>query len=315
MSSLRPSKLLFADNEDYITFNSGQYQSIVVIIFLYGIILFALSIVYFANSFPLLFSVPLYLLCIFLIGWGQYSIGNGMHEAVHRNLLNKNGDFWASVVVAYPIGLTMRYRDTHLLHHRNIGTNKDPDWGEYNSFPVSRLAMLKRFFWFVSGIPAVLQFLKLQVGQPQSKTSDKKYVEIITFILVQLAILAMFIFIFESPLYYLFFWILPIATVGKLFSSTRLLCEHGSPDRGWVVRSIDGPRWTNWLLGAFDFNYHAEHHLIMSVPFANLQRLHKRNYAYAIAHSEYQPFAGRMELFSGSYLSLLAQWIKGLPWV
>jgi len=236
-----------------------------------------------------------------------------MHEAVHKNFLNKRGDFWASIVVAYPIGLTMRYRDIHLNHHKHIGTDKDPDWDEYIKFPISKLDITKRFIWFISGIPAVLQFLKLQANK--SKTGSIKYFELLTFLLTQLIIFTAFYFAYGSFLYYFIFWILPIATIGKLLSSSRLLCEHGSPDKGWVVRSIDGSRWQNWFLGAFDFNYHAEHHLIMSVPFANLKRLHKRNYAYALTHPEYQPFSGRMEFFSGSYLSLLRKWIRELPWV
>ena len=131
---------------------------------------------------------------------------------------------------------------------------------------------------------------------------------------VQLVIFMLFYIWFGNLYFYFIFWCLPIATIGKLCSSTRLLCEHSSAEKGWVFRSIDGPRWKTWLFGAFDFNYHAEHHLAPSIPFANLQELHKRN-RWAIENNpNYQPLEGRVEFYSGGYLGLLGKWFRELPW-
>jgi fatty acid desaturase len=92
------------------------------------------------------------------------------------------------------------------------------------------------------------------------------------------------------------------------------LCEHCSPYRDWVVRTIDGHRWQTWLMGAFDFNFHGEHHLFPSVPYAQLQRLRDLHRSYLGSHPEYRPFDGRFEVFDGGYAALLAHWFRVLPW-
>ncbi len=313
MTPFHSIKFLFEDIDDYQSFLKGQEASYVVIAALYGVITLAVCAVALADASPLFIAAPLYLLAFVVIGWAQYSIGNGMHEAVHKNFGNKNGDLLASILTAYPIGLTMRYRETHIRHHRFVGDGKDPDYVFYRKFPSSKIAMIKRFCWYVSGIPAVRQFIDLQntdvPSSPEKKTND-----FLGLVAVQLVILLLFFVTFGDVTHYILFWMAPIATIGKLLSSTRLLCEHGSPHDAWVVRSIDGPRWQTWALGAFDFNYHAEHHIVPRVPYAKLQALHRRNRRYAEGHPDYKPFDGHMEFYSGGYLGLLAKWFTELPW-
>jgi len=304
-----PAKVLFSSREEFKALHNRENKSFFVIIALYVVILISLGAVRAASPFSLSTTLPVYFIAFVLIGWGQFSIGNGMHEAVHHNLRNRRSDRWASLLTAYPIGLTMSYRAVHLQHHRHLGTEKDPELALYTSFPRSRVEMVLRFLWFVSGIPALMQFFQQQsVG---AKTSS--YFEPMAFLTVQIVIAALFYLAFGNLVFYIFFWALPIATVGKLLSSTRLLCEHGSPKRDWVVRTISGPPLQTLVMGAFDFNYHGEHHLFPSVPYAGLKRLHELNFAYAKAHPDYAPFEGRLEFFEGGYLSLLARWFGELP--
>jgi fatty acid desaturase len=67
-------------------------------------------------------------------------------------------------------------------------------------------------------------------------------------------------------------------------------------------------------MGAFDFNFHAEHHLFRSVPYAKLEQFHRRHREYFEQHADYRPFGGRFEFYSGGYLALLAHWFRTLPW-
>jgi fatty acid desaturase len=307
-----PVKLLFRDREDFRAVHANEGQSFVAVTLLYAAILTSLAAGWLANNhLSLIAAAPIYLACFAVIGWAQYSIGNGMHEAVHHNFGNKKSDRWASVVTAYPIGLTMSYRSVHLEHHQHLGTSNDPELSLYTVFPKSRTAMLLRFAWFVSGIPAILQFFQQQSSGAESRRGSGA---LVTFATVQLGIVLAFYLAFGNVLFYIFLWALPIATVGKLLSSTRLLCEHGSPSQEWVVRTISGPRWQTWTMGAFDFNFHAEHHLFPSVPYAGLAELHIRHKAYAQSHPEYRPFDGRLEFFEGGYLRLLGVWFHELPW-
>jgi fatty acid desaturase len=313
MLAVNPAKALFKDREEFQSFHTGEERSFVVIAMLYAIALAALCLVWAAAQMPILAAIPAYIAAFIVIGWAQYSLGNGLHEAVHHNLRNRTSDRLAALLTAYPVGLTMTYRAVHLGHHKYLGTKDDPEFSVYTSFPPTKNALILRFLWFVSGIPAILQFLEQQ-RSAVSAGGKRSYFDLFCFVGVQLGLICLFWWGYGNPLYYIAFWALPIATVGKLLSTTRLLCEHGSPTRDWVVRTIDGRRWQTWVMGAFDFNYHGEHHLWPSVPYAQLQRLHRVHRSYFEQHPEYQPFEGRFEFFSGGYLALLSHWFRILPW-
>jgi fatty acid desaturase len=305
-----PARLLFRDREQFRSLHSGETASFGVIAGLYATAVAALVLVWLASRSSLAVAVPIFMIAFLVIGWAQYSIGNGMHEAVHQNLCNRRGDWLAWAITCYPIGL-FNDRDEHLAHHKYLGTSDDPAYPEYSSFPNSKTALLARLLWFGSGLPAFKQFLQQQ-GRAQA--SARPYLDVATLVAVQLVLVSLFWLAFGNVLYYIVFWVLPVATIGKLFSTTRLLCEHGSPDRDWVVRTIDGHRWQTWLMGAFDFNFHGEHHLFPSVPYAQLQHLRDLHRSYLSSHPEYRPFDGRFEVFDGGYLALLAHWFRVLPW-
>jgi fatty acid desaturase len=307
------AKTLFKDREEFRSFHAGEEQSFLVIALLYAVAFAALALVWAAMRMPAATAIPACIGAFVVIGWAQYSLGNALHEAVHHNLRNRNSDRLASLLTAYPVGLTIAYRDVHLAHHKHLGTEHDPELSVYTSFPQTKGALLSRFLWFVSGVPAALQFLEQQ-WSAASSGGKRSFADPLLFAAVQFGLLALFWWCYGNPLYYVVFWVLPIATVGKLLSTTRLLCEHGSPTKDWVVRTIDGRRWQTWVMGAFDFNYHGEHHLWPSVPYAQLQRLHRLHRSYFESHPDYRPFDGRFEFFSGGYFALLCHWFCILPW-
>ena len=47
-----------------------------------------------------------------------------------------------------------------------------------------------------------------------------------------------------------------------------------------VIRTIHGSRIMNYILGAFDFNYHGEHLSISNCAQSQLKRLHKTHLNY-----------------------------------
>lgn len=310
---MSPAKALFKDREEFQSFHTGEERSFLVIALLYAIAGAALCLVWAAVWMPIPVAVPTCVIAFIVIGWAQYSLGNGLHEAVHHNLRNKKGDQLAALLTAYPVGLTMTYRGIHLGHHKYLGTIRDPEFSLYSSFPQTKGALIMRFIWFVSGVPATLQFLAQQ-RNTFSASGKRGFYDLLCFVGVQIGLIGLFWWAYGNPLFYIAFWVLPIATVGKLLSTTRLLCEHGSPTRDWVVRTIDGSLLQTWVMGAFDFNYHGEHHLWPSVPYAQLQRLHRAHRTYCEQNPGYQPFDGRFEYFSGGYLALLSRWIRILPW-
>lgn len=286
-------------------FQTRKYYSIIVIMGLYLFLVACFTTLWAIKQIhsPLILLTKVFL--FIAIGWAQYSIGNGMHEAIHKNFPFKN-DYFSGIIAAYPIGLTMSYRDTHLAHHRYVGSKHDPDYQYYERFPTSKIELIWRIIYNASGIPAFRQFLKLQ----NNNNNKNSRIEIILLLIVQGVILLLITTAFKSPLYYAIYWILPVATIGKCLSSTRLMCEHSSAE-GWVIRTITGSRTKTWLLGAFDFNYHAEHHLVPSVPFAHLAELN----SLSMTSANIQSNKSKIVYFDGGYIKLLQMFFQSLPWI
>ncbi len=311
----------FRNRQEFQSYHVGEFWSYIVVAFLYFFIFALVLSIHFLSQIKAVFPFGLSTLFFILIGWAQYSLGNAMHEALHFNFANKKSDMLASLITAYPIGFTLNYRDFHFNHHKHVGTVKDPEYGLYTNFPKSKIGFIRRFVWFASGLPAFNQFIKLQFLEkdngsktPLQPRRISKSLDVCLLLTSQSVIFFLFFLLFGSIWHYFIFWILPIATVGKLLSSTRLLCEHGSPNFDWVVRSINGPRWSNYLLGAFDFNFHGEHHLFPTVPHAQLKRLHEKHSGFLDSEKAKRPFGQRFEIYCGSYLSLLTSWFLELPW-
>jgi fatty acid desaturase len=268
-------------------------------------------------------------LAFLAIGWCQFSLSNGLHEALHRNFGNRRDDLPADLLLAYPLCVTTSsYREVHMAHHRNLGDpGRDPDWGTYTGFPRSRVDFLLRLGRYGSGLPAALQLVRQSVGNlgiagaqaaGAAGDADRKRPRSLRPLLGVAAYQAgLFVSLSLAlgPAYYLLFWLAPLATVGKLLSSCRALCEHGSPDRPFVIRTITGRAWDELSLGTYGFHYHGEHHLLPTVPYAHLGELHalhlaaRRDPAADLADLD-----GRFEHYRGGYLGLMWRWFRRLPW-
>jgi fatty acid desaturase len=73
-----------------------------------------------------------YALAVFPIGSRQQGLGALFHDAAHRLVCadRRLNDALGSLLAAWPLGLTLGgYRRYHLVHHRNLGTDRDPENG------------------------------------------------------------------------------------------------------------------------------------------------------------------------------------------
>lgn len=312
---------LFRDKEDFRLFHGNHKQAYFLAALIYVELLASLAVAQQAiagESIPL--RLPCAALAFMAIGWGQFALSNGLHEALHRNFGNRRSDRWAALLLAYPLGLTMSYRRVHDLHHRYVGSDRDPDLPKYWRFPRTKGRLALRILASGSGVPALTQFLHLTFGKVArgnlipGAPGARPLHELPRLAAVQAVILGAVWVTLGNPILYLVFWVLPLMTVAKFLTTLRVLCEHGSPDQEFVYRSLAGRSWQSWVLGSFDFNYHAEHHLYPSVPYAHLERLHQRHQDHRLAHPDYRPFDGRYERYEGSYLDLLVFWFRTLPW-
>jgi len=239
------------------------------------------------------------------IGWCQFALSNALHEALHNNFGKKQNNLIASILCAYPIGFMFSYKQIHLDHHKFFGDPiKDPDFNSYNPFPKSKIALLSKLIYNVSGLSAITQFLY------KNKT-NKKGNEFINLLITQLLLISFFITLnnnFSEGLFmYVCIWILPLITIAKLLSTIRLLCEHGSLNDQLTYRTITGSIIQTKILGPFNFHYHSEHHINPWIPYKYLK--------YSTSFSnKYQDDNIIIESYNKGYLQLLLDWVIILPW-
>ena len=160
---------------------------------------------------------------------------------------------------------------------------------------------------------ALLQFLGLRQNPMEAEKQHPGTTARGSMIKV-LATQGMLVLLFSVSIgwfYYFWMWLIPLVTFGKFFTSTRAFCEHGSPDRVPVIRTITGPYLQEKILGIFCFNYHAEHHHSVGIPYHRLAQAHTllENELY---HAS-RPSGARYEHYDGGYVSLILQWFRALP--
>jgi fatty acid desaturase len=257
-----------------------------------------------------------------LVGWCQASLSNGFHEAVHSNFGSRHSDLLSLVLLGYPTFFTMQYRKVHMQHHLKGGDpTDDPDFVTYGRFPRTRWELLGRLALMASGLAAAKQLLtkNLRSGDEASgRVKEKQKAplrDLVGLALVQLSLVGGYLAIFGWPLglaFYVGFYMAPLGTVAKFIKATRSFCEHGSPHRDYVLRTITGKPWQTGTLGMYGFHYHAEHHLYPWVPYARLEALHERLAPELAADAD--THQGRYELVEGGYFGLIAHWYRELPW-
>ncbi len=248
-----------------------------------------------------------------LVGWCQFALFNALHEGLHNRFGNPHRQFLAYASTAYTAGFDERYRKVHLDHHKYFGHPElDPDYPNYGNFPKTKRALMWRLFLNLCGWLALLQFLG--VRQTSTASDEIESVEpsgsIIRVAVTQFLTLALF-GVTVGWFYYFWLWLVPIATFGKFFSSTRAFCEHGCPDNQPTIRTITGSFLGEKILGVFCFHYHAEHHRHVAIPYNRLAE------ASALlgesVYSKDAPGEPNYVHYQKGYGSLLYGWFSELP--
>jgi fatty acid desaturase len=247
------------------------------------------------------------------IGWGQLALFNALHEGLHLRFGKPHRPLLAYLLTAWPVGFSENYREVHLDHHRYLGDpQRDPDYVNYANFPRSRREFIARCLKNLSGVYALLQFLGLRQALPRGgndSASSRRGSR--NMLLTQ----GLILLVFASTVgwqYYLWLWLVPLVTFGKFFAFARTFSEHASPDDRITVRTVTGSFPGEKLLGMFSFNYHAEHHEYVFVPYRQLRLAHQLSSAELFDPE--RPGEPRYEHYHGGYLNLLWQWFKALPW-
>jgi fatty acid desaturase len=213
----------------------------------------------------------------------QQALLNCEHEAVHRKFLPSRrwNDLAGTFLTAAPVGSPFGAAQArHLSHHRLLATAEDPDAVLHSGEDKSTRRGLARYF--ISGLLGGYAGMVLMGPRaPQAAaTAGTARRDLAALAIVQ-GLIAVGLTLATAWWVYPALWLAPLATTTALAHLVRSYVEHAITDSetgGHANRLITIK--SNWLERAFfspyNMNYHAEHHLIPSVPAPRLRRLQKR---------------------------------------
>lgn len=258
------------------------------------IIIGALALVYF---FPHVLSV---LLAMILLGGQQLSCAILMHDASHKSVFSnkKLNDFVGNWLGGYPVlQHVQEYRPYHWKHHVSTGTEEDPDLLLTRGYPTSKKSMIRKFFRDISGQTAFksyvglfamhLGFMEYNLGGKAVWISQKdrtwgaffkrafaKLGGPLGFQLILLGIC----WLVGMPALYLV-WLGALFTTFQFSLRVRSMAEHSMMDEPENPLRNTRTTYANFLerllFAPYHVNYHVEHHMLMTVPFYNLPKMHK----------------------------------------
>ena len=223
------------------------------------------------------------LLAVVLLGGRQQGLGVIVHECGHRilfktQLLNRFCGTW---LAGYPVFSDMdTYIRGHLVHHRNAGTEDDPDLSNYRDYPIPRSRFRRKIWRDISGRIGWRRIRS--IGRAIASVADLKP-EMRQYLYRSIGMNGLLLLVLTLsgfPWLYLL-WVVAFMTSHMLVTRLRQIGEHAGvpdlydPDPRQNTRTI----YTGWLdrllIAPFAISYHLEHHMLASVPIYNLKRFHQ----------------------------------------
>lgn len=241
-----------------------------------------------------------FVLAVIVLGGRQLALAILSHEASHRTLfrtgrLNDTLADWCAARLIW--NDVARYRAHHMRHHAHTGTERDPDTSLVAPFPTTRRSLLKKFARDLSGQTGirrvVAQFL-MDIGvfeytvaadvtrRPRNGRRWTDYARegirnMAPMLLVNAALLGA---LYACGIGWTYgAWVVAYLTTFSLYIRVRSIAEHACLERssdmfrntrttraGWLARPTFAP---------LHVNYHVEHHLMASVPYYRLPRMHR----------------------------------------
>lgn len=230
-------------------------------------------------------------LALILLGGRHLGLGVLMHECGHGTLfktksLNRLVGTW---LCAAPVNYRLDdYMNNHLSHHRNAGSEADPDLYRYQGYPVSLQSLRRKLLRDLSGRTS-LNFLRSSLarnGVISKSENGEQGIHIRRLWaqfhapLIMNIVLFGILTVFGFPELYLL-WLLAYFSIYMVFSRIRNLAEHAcvpdlyDPDPMRHTRTTKAAWWERLTFAPNCVNYHLEHHLLPSVPKYRLAAFHR----------------------------------------
>jgi len=256
-----------------------------------------------AGAFALVYAFPnvvTVLVALFILGGKQLACAILMHDTSHGAVFahQKLNDAVGQWLGAYPVFNSMRaYRPYHFKHHVTNGLEDDPDLLLTRGYPTTRRSMLRKFARDLSGITGIkalvglvlmhLGFIEFNLGGkvvkvPQQGRSWGDYgrafrQNLLGPILANAFLLGL-LTVLATPWLYLL-WLGAYLTTFQFCLRVRAMAEHSvvedREDPYLNTRSTQANGLERLLFAPYHVNYHAEHHMLMSVPPYRLPQMHR----------------------------------------
>jgi fatty acid desaturase len=268
--------------------------------FTWAVIVLTFAVLAWASAQPLAIAVPVFALGFVVLAGRHLGLAILHHEAAHKTLFRTPwlNDFIGDWFCARPIWNDVKkYRVHHFMHHTKTGQPEDTDLSLVAPFPVSRASLARKFARDLSGITGLKYFLGRMlmdaglvkwtvandvVWLPQDGRRWWDYP--LTFLknsagmLLVNGILFALLWAAGHPGLYAV-WVLSYVTPFPFFLRIRSMAEHACTEKttdmfrntrstraGFVARATVAP---------INVNYHIEHHVMASVPYYRLPRMHR----------------------------------------
>ena len=230
--------------------------------------------------FPNLLTI---LLGTILLGGRQLGFFVLTHECGHRTLfrsptLNKFAETWLLSPADFSNGKS--YMREHLLHHRHVGDELDPDLANYADYPITRERLKRKLRRDITGKTGWRNLSsKLKAIADINEQNDEDKAALLRGVGLNMVML-LIMTLCGAPWLYLM-WIAALIFVYPLLARIRQIAEHavvpdlGSADPKLNTRTLYANPLVRLLFCPHGVNYHIEHHLMASVPIYNLKHMHE----------------------------------------
>jgi fatty acid desaturase len=255
-----------------------------------------LGVLWVAGTWPSVLTVGLALV---ILGGRQVALAVLMHESAHGTLVvsRRWNDWVGQWLCGRPVWLDLlRYRSHHLKHHRYTGSDQDPDLPLITPFPTTPWGLarkLGRDLLGISGARRLVALVLMDLGylayalsgeaewlDPSDRTpaarAREAAREIGPVILTNCVLAATLAALGVGWTWWL--WAAAWATTNGAFlrlfffndtATTEIYTERFRNTRTTLVGSL-----ARATVAPHNVAFHLEHHLLMTVPFHQLPRLH-----------------------------------------
>jgi fatty acid desaturase len=259
-------------------------------------------------SLTLMLPGPYWILPALILGLGYAHAVELQHQCLHNTAYRSK--FWnrlVGVLLGLPSLVSFSdYQNSHLKHHRLLGTPEDKEFFNYSYEKLHSVMTLIPHLWMVRHYQDVLGYIfKSSLGKLVRKDEAKlKMAKKIRFeyqlMAVFLLAMAIITIVFQTTLF-LKLWFIPfliaVPTHALIELPEHIGCNTKLPDVLVNTRTMKANKLLVWFVNGN--NYHVEHHWLPAVPNDKFPELH--NYV-----------ASRIEYADISYWSFYSQFFTNL---